>query len=140
MCSAVVSFWIPVTNQAPDSALSPAEQQAVRDRLAAQRASTTSRVESLARHHHAIVESAAWSASDDEHDPEGATVAFERAQVRALLDQARRDLDSLDRAARRLRDGTYGRCERCDETIADQRLAALPAATSCIRCATTSRR
>jgi DnaK suppressor protein len=74
-------------------------------------------------------------ATDDEHDPEGATIAFERAQVSALLAAAREHLADLDRAAARLTAGAYGRCERCGNPIAAERLAALPAAATCIGCA-----
>jgi RNA polymerase-binding transcription factor DksA len=121
------------------SALSPAEQRAIQELLAEERLSTTRRVESLTRQYDSIAESAAWTINDDEHDPEGATIAFERAQVQGLLSQARSDLDELDRAAERLRDGTYGICERCGQTIAKERLAALPTARICISCATTRR-
>lgn len=97
------------------------------------------RVTSLARQLDGIVESTAWTAGDDEHDPEGATVAFDRAQVLALLAQARAELDDLDRAAERLHRGEYQRCERCGQPIGEQRLAALPATRTCIACATARR-
>jgi RNA polymerase-binding transcription factor DksA len=97
------------------------------------------RAASLKRALDAIAEASALTTNDDEHDPEGATVAFERAQILGLLSQARGDLDDLDRAAQRLRDGTYGTCERCGRAIAEQRLAALPAAKTCINCATSAR-
>src|SRR5680860_1437898 len=41
----------------------------------------------------------------DEHDPDGATVAFERAQVAALLTAARAQQSDLDSALDRLRHG-----------------------------------
>ena len=40
----------------------------------------------------AIVEGSELTSTDDEHDPEGATIAYERAQASALLRQARADL------------------------------------------------
>ena len=47
------------------------------------------------------------SNADDEHDPEGATIAFERQQVVALLEQARRRLADVEAAlAARSRPGT----------------------------------
>jgi RNA polymerase-binding transcription factor DksA len=121
------------------SALSPAEQRAIQELLAEERFSTTRRLQSLTRQYDAIAESSAWTTNDDEHDPEGATIAFERAQVQGLLSQAHSELDELDRAAERLRDGTYGICERCGKAIAKERLAALPTARVCINCATTRR-
>ena len=79
---------------------------------------------------------------DDEHDPEGATIAFERAQVAALIEQARTRLTDLDRALESLqaegRDA-YGVCEVCGEPIAAGRLEARPSARTCISCATRGR-
>jgi DnaK suppressor protein len=100
------------------------ERQAALDRLAA-----------LERDFSAIVEAADQANADDEHDPEGATIAFERQHVAALLDQARRQLAQVDAAIGRLNAGNYGRCERCGQPITAARLAARPAATTCIRCA-----
>lgn len=74
-------------------------------------------------------------ATDDEHDPEGQTIAFERAQLSALVGQSRRHVDELDRALERLAAGRYGNCERCGRPIADERLAVRPAAARCIICA-----
>jgi RNA polymerase-binding transcription factor DksA len=107
-----------------------------RDLLAADRAGTERTIAALTRDFRRIVDAAAGGATDDEHDPEGSTIAFERAQVAALLARAREHLAALDRAAERLRDGTYGRCRRCGAPISTERLLALPAAERCIICAT----
>jgi RNA polymerase-binding transcription factor DksA len=104
------------------------------------RADTRLRIESLTRQWTGIVEASALTTNDDEHDPEGVTVAYERAQVQSLLDQARTDLADLDRATQRVADGTYGTCTRCGGPIAEERLAALPATTICINCANSPRR
>src|ERR1700761_3059547 len=69
---------------------------------------------------------------DDEHDPEGSTIGFERARVSALLDHARRQLEALDRRA--LGDDT-GACVHCGGPIGDERRAALPATGRCVECA-----
>jgi RNA polymerase-binding transcription factor DksA len=76
---------------------------------------------------------------DDEHDPEGSTVAFERARVAALLGDAESNLEDLDRAFTKLASGTYAVCEVCGTDIARARLDALPATRTCIDCATASR-
>ncbi|MGW7579439.1 TraR/DksA family transcriptional regulator [Streptomyces sp. NPDC054765] len=99
------------------------------------RASTERLIDSLKRLWDGVVEAAALTANDDEHDPEGATVAFERAHLRDMLKQAHADLDDLDRAAQRIRSGAYGRCERCGGPISVARLTARPTATTCIACA-----
>ena len=75
------------------------------------------------------------SNADDEHDPEGATLAFERAQTAALLDRVEARIAGLDRALARLAAGTYGRCVRCGEPIGPARLTARPDAETCLRCA-----
>jgi DnaK suppressor protein len=106
--------------------------------LAADRVSTQERIAALSREFDGIVESAALGAADDEHDPEGATIAFERAQIASLLEQARSHLADLDQAIRRIEAGTYGRCERCGQPIAAERLAARPTARSCIGCASST--
>ncbi|MCU1682263.1 MAG: putative suppressor protein DnaK [Amycolatopsis sp.] len=98
--------------------------------------STTVRLrDSLKRQVAGIVEASEWTANDDEHDPEGSTIAYERAQAQGLLRQAQADLEALDRAEERLRDGTYGTCLHCGRPIGTPRLEALPATTSCISCA-----
>ena len=89
---------------------------------------------SLEREFWGIIESGSAGA-DDEHDPEGATIAFERQYVAALLDQAREHLAQIDAAVRKLAEGTYGRCERCGQDIGAARLAARPVATTCMSCA-----
>ena len=103
--------------------------------LAAERQAAAARLSALERDFGAIVEAAGQANADDEHDPEGATIAFERQHVAALLDQARGQLARVDAAMARLAAGSYGRCERCGQLIAPERLAARPTAATCIGCA-----
>jgi DnaK suppressor protein len=105
------------------------------ERLAAERADTVERLSGLERELRGIIESADTAGTDDEHDPEGATIAFERQHVAALLSQAREHLRQIDAAIRKLAEGSYGRCERCGQDIGAARLAARPAATRCMSCA-----
>jgi DnaK suppressor protein len=72
--------------------------------------------------------------ADDEHDPEGATIAFERSQVGALVAQARDHLSEIDAALARLEAGQYGTCEVCHEPIPGGRLEARPSARTCVGC------
>jgi RNA polymerase-binding protein DksA len=116
------------------------EQAEARELLAAARAETVARLAGLEREFQGILESAGSAGDDDEHDPEGATVAFERQHVAALLDQAREQLAQIDRAEQRLAEGSYGVCERCGQPIGAERLAARPVATVCIRCASQASR
>ncbi|MDT7728104.1 MAG: DnaK suppressor protein [Actinomycetota bacterium] len=109
-------------------------------RLEEERAATANLIDSLTRQVTGIIESSTWTTNDDEHDPEGATIAFERAQLQSMLTQAHIDLESIGNAERRLQDGTYGLCERCAKPIPEARLDALPAATHCIPCLDKPRR
>jgi DnaK suppressor protein len=102
--------------------------------LAAERTAAVERIAGLERDLTGIIESASAGA-DDEHDPEGATLAFERQHAAALLAGARRQLAQIDAALGRVADGSYGRCVTCGDPIAQARLAARPAAATCIRCA-----
>ncbi|WP_250028502.1 TraR/DksA family transcriptional regulator [Paractinoplanes maris] len=83
----------------------------------------------------ALFEASRADNADDEHDPEGATIAYERAQLTAVLAAARAQLVSVDDALTRLDAGTYGRCEVCGEVIAAERLEIRPFATTCVACA-----
>jgi DnaK suppressor protein len=82
-----------------------------------------------------LFEASRSSNLDDEHDPEGSTVAYERAQLTAILDATRQRLADLDEALAKLETGTYGRCERCGRPIPADRLAVRPAARTCVACA-----
>jgi DnaK suppressor protein len=108
-------------------------------RLVAERVAAAGRAESLRRDVEAIVESAKGGATDDEHDAEGATIAFERAQAMALLEETRIQVEALDTALARVDTGSYGVCESCGQDIAPERLAARPSATLCITCASRRR-
>jgi RNA polymerase-binding transcription factor DksA len=81
------------------------------------------------------VEASRNSNADDEHDPEGATIAFERSQVETLTRRLQRHLAELDAAVARVADGSYGTCQRCGAAIPEARLAARPAALTCVGCA-----
>ena len=62
-------------------------QAGARELLAAERADTLERLSGLERELRGIIESSGSAGTDDEHDPEGATVAFERQHVAALIGQ-----------------------------------------------------
>jgi DnaK suppressor protein len=110
-------------------------QAGAHERLAAERASTLERLGALERELRGIIESSRSAGTDDEHDPEGATIAYERQYVAALIAQARQHLDQIDAAMARLADGSYDRCERCGRSIGAARLAARPVASTCVSCA-----
>lgn len=104
-------------------------------RLQQARAATLQRITSLTKGFDEIVRVAADAATDDEHDPEGHTIAWERQQIAALLDEATAVLAQLGNAEARLNAGTYGVCLACGRQIGPDRLDALPATTTCVSCA-----
>jgi RNA polymerase-binding transcription factor DksA len=103
-----------------------------------ERTRTRERLDGLLGDYSGIVEASADSNADDEHDPEGSTIAFERSQVGALVGQARAHLAEVDAALERVEDGTYGVCESCGRPVAPARLEARPVARTCITCASRS--
>ncbi|MCE0762748.1 TraR/DksA C4-type zinc finger protein [Pseudonocardia kujensis] len=105
------------------------------ERIAAARAEAIARAAALEVQVAALAEQQALTTHDDEHDPEGVTIGFERAQLLGLLGGARDEIAALDRAAERLREGRYGDCADCGAAIPDVRLEALPAAETCLACA-----
>jgi DnaK suppressor protein len=105
------------------------------DPLAAEHAAALAQIEALTREFDEVVAASRSSIADDEHDPEGATIAFERQQVVALLEQARQRLADVEAALAHREAGDYGICENCGRPIAPERLAARPAARTCIDCA-----
>ena len=106
-----------------------------RTRLGAERERSLARLAGLTSAFDEVVAASRDTNADDEHDPEGATIAFERSQVGALAAQARHHLEEVDAAIARLDAGTYGVCERCDRPIGPDRLEARPTARLCITCA-----
>lgn len=104
-------------------------------RLTELRTAAVERASSLAISFDGIVEAASDVATDDEHDPEGHTIAWERQQVAALLDATRTTIAHIEAAQRRLDDGTYGSCMSCGLDITAERLEALPATPTCVNCA-----
>ncbi len=70
--------------------------------------------------------------SYDENFADSGQVAAEQGENQALAASLREQLDDVERALAKLDEGTYGRCERCDQPIGEARLEAMPAARFCI--------
>ncbi len=100
--------------------------------LADDREQTQARLAGLRFEFDEIVAARESTNADDEHDPEGPTIAYERAQVDALIKQAEQHLEAIDAALVRVHDGTYGVCSVCGEAIPVGRLEARPTTTTCI--------
>ena len=45
-------------------------------------------------------------------------------------------LKNINLALKKIEEGDYGKCEKCKEKIAEERLKAIPEASSCLKCET----
>jgi len=70
----------------------------------------------------------AGDAADAAFDSSGEEIASQLAELEA------KELAQVERALRRLKQGTYGQCEHCGTKIPVARLNALPYSTMCIKC------
>ncbi len=57
-----------------------------------------------------------------------------------IRDRERMLIKKIRQALDRIKDGTFGRCESCDEIIGTERLRARPVTTLCIECKTEQER
>lgn len=66
-------------------------------------------------------------------------VELENGETLVALDrEVNAELRGIEKALRRIEDGTYGECAECGEPISEQRLKALPYTSLCIDCANAS--
>src|SRR6478609_9438185 len=72
--------------------------------------------------------SASGDAADAAFDSSGEEIASTLAELES------KELAQIERALRRLKAGTYGKCEACSVTIPVARLNALPFSTLCVKC------
>lgn len=108
--------------------------------LGSHRDATLAQIAALTADLDAVAAATAGSNVDDEHDPEGSTVAYEREQLAAVRAQATTHLAEIDAAVDRLAAGRYGACEGCGRQIGADRIALLPAARLCVTCAARAKR
>jgi RNA polymerase-binding transcription factor DksA len=120
--------------------VTPQEQAAIEALMLVEHEQAVACEEALAAEYEGILDASADANLDDEHDPEGATVGYERARVASLLRQARARLSALAAAGDRIRAGVYGTCCHCGQPIPFDRLMAFPTAVTCVSCANGSTR
>jgi DnaK suppressor protein len=69
------------------------------------------------------------------------TLFNEQAEIESQLAEVEsRELGRIDVALEKIRQGNYGRCDTCGQSIKVDRLQAVPYATECIRCARAAER
>jgi DnaK suppressor protein len=120
--------------------LSSEHRAQLRERLVDDRESTSALIDQLAGDLDTFQGARRDSAADDEHDPEGPTLAFEHSQSSAILGQTRVHLAQIDDAIVRLDAGSFGVCVTCGKEIPAARLDARPYSTQCVVCAGKARR
>jgi DnaK suppressor protein len=111
------------------------DEDRMRQLLAAEREDAQRLIASLSNGIDEVSAAREGDNSDDEHDPEGATLAFERSQAATLLDQSRARLQDIAEAVTRLDNGEFGICVDCGTPIAEARLEIRPYAARCVDCA-----
>jgi RNA polymerase-binding protein DksA len=73
--------------------------------------------------------------AEQEQDwPDRAALREGEEVLHTLSDRERAELVEIDAALQRIEADTYGTCESCDETIARERLLAVPYARRCFDC------
>jgi len=115
--------------------LEPTTLDDLRSRLCADRKAATDAIESTKEAMASFLDARRGVEVDDEHDPEGATLALQFTESSALLSNSRHHLDQVNAALGRMTSGTYGSCESCGIDIPLARLEARPFAAQCVRCA-----
>ena len=83
----------------------------------------------------ALAQARGDATADDEHDPEGVTLAAEWSRLHGLRTEQERERDDLAVALTRVDAGAYGVCEGCGRPIPIGRLRVRPMATLCVACA-----
>jgi DnaK suppressor protein len=102
---------------------------ATKDLLERRLAELTERRERIARH---------TRHRDEPLPPDFAeqAVELENGETLVALDrEVSAEIREIERALRRVEDGSYGACTECGDPISEQRLAALPFTSLCIECA-----
>ncbi|GIU96748.1 MAG: hypothetical protein KatS3mg013_0551 [Actinomycetota bacterium] len=69
----------------------------------------------------------------DDEIADAGTITFEREKDLSIEQNVRDLLGKIDRALRRMEDGSYGVCSACGKPIEKARLKALPYADLCIK-------
>jgi RNA polymerase-binding protein DksA len=116
-------------------AFTPAELEQIRTELVAQRAVFARELAELeAGTFNQSQSDLSGEVSFDEESADAGTFTFERERDLSLSNNLKDLLDKVDAALRRIKNGTYGSCERCGKPIDKARLKALPYSVLCIDC------
>jgi RNA polymerase-binding transcription factor DksA len=110
-------------------------ETAARDRLQKERERLSSLIHNLAEDNGANDADATSNgelATVDQHPADAGSETFEREKDMAILGTLEEQIGEVDRALKRLDEGTYGTCEACGKPIAEERLEVVPTARYCV--------
>lgn len=108
-------------------------------RISEDRRAQVAQLEAAEAQLEAIRDARGAATADDEHDPEGGTLAAEWSRAEGRRADALRELERLDAAQARVEAGTYGTCVSCGRSIPAARMRVVPSATMCVECAAATR-
>lgn len=106
---------------------------ALKSRLEAQKARLIHDLE-VARETAAASVTPSDERSYSNHLADEATTTYQQEANLAVERHLLREIEAVEAALRRIREGTYGVCEACGKPIGRERLEALPTAALCITC------
>lgn len=81
-----------------------------------------------------LLEESTFDTDDLPDEIDLASSEYTQSMVFRLRDREKFLLRKIEKALDRIREGTFGICERCEEEINLKRLEARPVTTLCIRC------
>jgi len=81
-----------------------------------------------------LLEESTFDTEDLPDEIDLASSEYNQSMVFRLRDREKFLLRKIEKALDRIREGTFGICERCEEEINIKRLEARPVTTLCIRC------
>src|SRR5512146_3526087 len=81
-----------------------------------------------------LMEESNFDTDDLPDEIDQASSEYAQSMVFRLRDREKFLIAKIDKALKRIEDGTFGICEKCEEEISAKRLDARPVTTLCIRC------
>ena len=91
-------------------------------------------IEYLHKENPGSIEEETEDKTQDNHLAETATATLDREIDYTLEENSEHVLSAIEDALKRIEEGTFGVCVNCGKAIGEERLAALPWATTCIDC------
>ena len=117
-----------------DSKLSQKESDDLRSRLEEEQAELQRQLAGIEEDLFAATQSElAGDAGVDDEAADAGTTTFEREKDLSIEQNVRDLLSKIERALKRMDDGTYGICQRCGKPIEKARIKALPYVDLCIK-------